>query len=259
MARTLIIPDLHNDTDRAETIISTHGGGCDRIVFLGDFFDQFHDTSADAERVARWLVKSVAEDSRRMHLVGNHDMPYLGGEMTAEVYRCPGWSLEKYRAASSVLQDLDRSKLYAAVECDGWLLSHAGFHRSHLEARTMEQLLLVCEEAFERALGGVPDPIFSPSRARGFGAHVGGVTWLDWSREFMAVDGWHQIVGHSPSRSVRAAYSTEMFVGQHRITREPVPTELSNRTHYTSMNWCLDTQLQAVGVIEGTKFDLVWV
>jgi hypothetical protein len=258
MARALIVPDIHNATERAEAIISAHGTGCDRIILLGDYFDDFGDSAADAERVAKWLLQSV-QDSRRVHLIGNHDLGYLGTEQTAEIYPCPGWSIDKYEAASAVLQGFDRRKLSAAVAFEGWLLSHAGFHRSHLEGRLMVQLLDVCDEAFAKALGGVFDPIFAPSRARGFGDYVGGLTWLDWSREFTAIDGWHQIVGHTPSRSVRAAYSTDLFTGHHRITQEPVPRELRDRTHYATMNWCLDTKLQCVGIIDGTEFEVVWL
>lgn len=258
MTRTLIIPDTHNATGRVDTIISEQGAGCDRIILLGDYFDQFHDTPKDAERVAEWLVRSV-QDPRRLHLVGNHDMPYLGGEMTAETYMCPGWSVEKYEAVRPVLRDLDLRKIHVAAECDGWLISHAGFHQSHLKGRTMKQLLRVCAEAFQRALAGDFDPLFESSRARGFGDYDGGVTWLDWSSEFLPVDGWHQIVGHTPSRSVRAAYSTMTSNDRWDFTRKPVPPKLRDRSRYLSMNWCLDTDLKSVAIIDGDTFDVVWI
>lgn len=258
MTRALIIPDIHNDTVRAEAIISEHSAGCDRIIFLGDYFDQFHDTATEVERVARWLVKSV-RDSRRIHLLGNHDVPYLAGEMTAKTYRCPGWSAEKFEAVSPILQDLDRKKIHAAVECNGWLISHAGFHSSHLHSRTLEELLHACREAFDRALAGKFDPLFAASRARGFGTFVGGVTWLDWSREFLPVDGWHQIVGHTPARSVRAAFASETSNGTWDFIQEPVAEELSDRGRYLSMNWCLDTALTSVGIIEGSKLEIIWL
>lgn len=258
MTRILIVPDIHNAIERAEAIISEHGTGCDRIIFLGDYFDEFYDTPADAARVAKWLLQSVC-DTRRLHLLGNHDMPYLAGEGTAEKYRCPGWSVEKYEAVCPILCDLDRRRIHAAVESDGWLLSHAGFHSALLQGRKMEELLEVCREAFERALAGKFEPLFAPSRARGFGACIGGVTWLDWSREFWPVGGWHQIVGHTPSRSVRAVFASDKSNGSWDLTQQPVPAELRGREGYTSMNWCLDTRLKTVGIIDGGKFDVIWL
>jgi hypothetical protein len=88
---------------------------------------------------------------------------------------------------------------------------------------------------------------------------VGGVTWLDWSREFLPVAGWHQIVGHSPSRSVRAAFTSEASTGHWEFRHEPVAAEVSDRTGYHSMNWCLDTHLKCVGIVEGNTFAIVWV
>ena len=101
MARTLIVPDVHTATAQVEAVIRKHGIGCERVVLVGDYFDEFHDTPADAERVAKWLIKS-AQDARRVHLIGNHDLRYIGGEATAEAYRCPGWSIEKYEVARPI-------------------------------------------------------------------------------------------------------------------------------------------------------------
>ena len=104
MTRTLIIPDVHNATERVEEVISEQGAGCDRIMLLGDYFDQFHDTPADAERVARWLMAST-QDSRRIHLLGNHDLPYLAGEMTAgDIYVSRVVSRKILRRVSPILQ-----------------------------------------------------------------------------------------------------------------------------------------------------------
>ncbi len=258
MSRTLIIPDIHADIDRAEAIICKHGTGCDRAVLLGDYFDAFNDTPADAERVAKWLVKSV-QDPRRVHLVGNHDLPYLGGEATAETFMCRGWSIEKHDAARPILQDLDLPQLHAAVNCDGWLVSHAGFYSPYLEGRTMGQLLAICQEALARAFGGTFDPLFAPSRARGFGDHVGGLTWLDWSREFFPVPGWHQIVGHTPSRKVRAVYSSATVNGNWEFEQEPVAPRIRDRTDFLSMNWCVDTVLRSACIVDGSTFELVWL
>ncbi len=258
MTRTLIVPDIHNATDRAEEIISAHGRGCDLIVLLGDYFDDYDDTPADAERVARWLVKSV-KDPRRRHVVGNHDLPYLCDELAVQIYMCPGWSLEKQAVVSPILHDLDLQLIHTAVAHEGWLISHAGFHTSHLHGRTTDQLLSHCRDKLADAVRGKFDPIFAPSRARGFGRLIGGVTWLDWSREFEPVDGWHQIVGHSPARSVRALFTSEASSGSWDFRNEPVAAEVRDRTGYTSMNWCVDTGLKCVCIVEGNTFDIVWV
>ena len=123
----------------------------------------------------------------------------------------------------------------------------------------MTQLLHACEIALDRALSGKFDELFAPSAARGFGGYLGGVTWLDWSREFTAIAGWHQIVGHTPSRNVRAVFATADLDGRWDLNQQPVPAEICDRGKYLSMNWCVDTALRSVAIVEGSKFEVVWL
>src|ERR1035441_7570735 len=91
--KTLIFSDLHEPPhdvlDRIEAIIADERA--DRIVFLGDYFDQFDDTPRDAARTAAWLAKSLT-DPRRTHLIGNHDASYL---WPVDSTYCPGFTWEK--------------------------------------------------------------------------------------------------------------------------------------------------------------------
>jgi len=49
--RTLIVPDMHNRVDKVVRLITEIPH--DRIVFLGDYFDDFHDTEHIAEKAAK--------------------------------------------------------------------------------------------------------------------------------------------------------------------------------------------------------------
>ena len=46
-------------------------------------------------------------------------------------------------------------------------------------------------------------PLLQCGRGRGGNSRVGGVVWLDWDREFKAIEGLNQIVGHTPGDGVR--------------------------------------------------------
>ncbi len=46
-AKTIIISDIHNDYFTAEKIIKKENP--DKIIFLGDYFDDFDDTVKDSE------------------------------------------------------------------------------------------------------------------------------------------------------------------------------------------------------------------
>lgn len=57
--KILIVPDIHNDYHTAEMIIKKEN--LDKIIFLGDYFDDFYDTVKDAANVAKWLTWSYSK------------------------------------------------------------------------------------------------------------------------------------------------------------------------------------------------------
>jgi hypothetical protein len=259
MARTLVIPDIHNAIERAEAIIRAYGQQCDRIVFLGDYFDDFHDTPAVAERVAQWLYEST-RDPKRIHLLGNHDLPYLLPESAIEHYWCSGWSEAKDRVIRSILHDVSLEQFRVAVEIDGWLLSHAGYQELFLNGRSTAQVVAESACAFERATHGQREIVFEAGRARGGEADKGGVTWLDWWREFQPVDGFHQIVGHSPAYYARTVCRLAGVNQSWDVSRRGrLQLDIPGREQCTSMNWCLDTKLSCAALIEGAAISLIWL
>jgi len=72
--RTLIIPDIHHHTQNAEHWLRSQR--YDRVVFLGDYFDDFNDTARDATNTARWLRERM-DATTDIFLLGNHDAAYL--------------------------------------------------------------------------------------------------------------------------------------------------------------------------------------
>jgi metallophosphoesterase superfamily enzyme len=56
----------------------------DRVVFLGDYFDDFRDTPESGRATAEWLRTNV-RDSRFTFLHGNHDLARMFGIQDREV------------------------------------------------------------------------------------------------------------------------------------------------------------------------------
>jgi hypothetical protein len=87
--------------------------------------------------------------------------------------------------------------------CKDIVLSHAGVSKEHFakpfsESVSSESVLERCEQAFKNMSLLFQDPILCAGPARGGRETVGGITWLDWRREFLPIDSISQIVGHSP-------------------------------------------------------------
>ena len=195
--RTLIIPDLHHRTDHADHWLATQR--YDRVVFLGDYFDNFGDDVSDARRTAFWLRDRI-EKTADIFLLGNHDVAYMFPRCP-ELY-CPGFTAAKARGISEILRPEHWKRLRVAHAEQGWLLSHAGFHPVWIKEPTTERILKRCDQAMQKAKRRVVDPILGAGQDRSGSQLVGGALWMDWD-SLMPIRGINQVVGHTPGDSVR--------------------------------------------------------
>jgi len=131
--KLLVIPDIHNHFEPAEELIKRFP---DRhVVFLGDYFDSFDDTVSMAIATAEWLRYSIGKG--RIHLMGNHDLPYRWRYQT-----CPGFNTRKYREVCRIMtEDIWRETRLALIFSNfahgapiarPLVLSHAGFTLANL-------------------------------------------------------------------------------------------------------------------------------
>ncbi len=203
LTRTLIIPDLHHHTANADHWLQSIEH--DRVVFLGDFFDDYEDTVEDAARTARWLCRQM-ENPDAVFLFGNHDLPYrFGGDERVE---CPGFSPAKSDAINGILKREHWNRFQLAHAEQGWLLSHAGFHPAWMKDATEEAILGRCGEAIRLAHQGLIDPIMGMGDLPGGIRKYGGPLWMDWEN-FLPIKGINQIVGHTSGEQVRTVKGIE--------------------------------------------------
>lgn len=99
-------------------------------------------------------------------------------------------------------------RLRMAVQCDGWLLSHAGIHRKFWpQADTPEAALARLCAQFDALIGNLFEnedhPLLNAGAARGGQEEVGGPLWQDWEQEFADSLPLPQIVGHSAGAAAR--------------------------------------------------------
>lgn len=212
--KTIIIPDIHNNVLIANTILDRYPN--DPVVFLGDYFDDFHDTKWMAQEVAAW-VKPQLNDQRKTWLFGNHDLPYAYPQVNGLM--CSGFSWDKCGAINQVLDENDWKMFKFSHFVEGWVLTHAGIS---------SKLTLPEDEEITRSLRrGDLHPILNAGKGRGGWARCGGITWCDFNREFKPNPLYpKQIFGHTQGHEPRS-------VGD---------------------NWCIDTKLRHYGIIEDGEF-----
>jgi len=195
--RTLIIPDLHHHVENAERWIASQSA--DRVIFLGDYFDDFGDNVSDARKTAEWLRRRI-ETTQDIFLIGNHDAPYMFPE-NPQLY-CPGFTKPKAAGIREILKPEHWKRFQQATIEQGWLLSHAGFHPNWISGVPLNELSTLCDNSMQRAARGVPDPFFGAGIDRDGSQGVGGPLWLDWA-SLVPIPGINQIVGHTPGSKVR--------------------------------------------------------
>lgn len=207
----LIIPDIHQNLDFARRALDL-ASPADTVVFLGDYFDS---------RDPRWATEAVfvdtlnalrewAERPRTVCLLGNHDMPVL----TSCPPHYPRYPVPRfdYGQAQRHLEEIahvpwHRFQLFHVEQ--GWLLSHAGFHRRYWEysadrrsddsADSVDAGIGRLRRLCRHALEGVNErnqTFFQKGLTRGGSVARPGPTWQCWS-EFDDSLPLPQIVGHT--------------------------------------------------------------
>jgi hypothetical protein len=241
----------------AERIISSVGA--DRVIFLGDYFDDFHDDLNQVEETCHWFVKSV-QQKNRIHLFGNHDVHYA---FPYSMMRCSGFADWKYMKINDLVGPATWNQLkFFHVLDNAWLLSHAGLHTSlvpkdakalrqdrekmfgEIKAFLWEQQL----ECLRVAANGRGSWMFNAGYSRGGFNKVGGLIWCDYNDEFHPTKGLNQIVGHTPQKGAPVwTLLNEKYKLERREATSPV-SELNNPEK--SVNLGLD--------VWGTMHFAVW-
>lgn len=225
--KTLVIGDSHEEIDLLERVI--YNNKADRYVILGDFFDSFTIAPERWQRMARFVEKT-SRDPQMQFLWGNHDVHYRWSEVPG--IHCSGFMADRLRDLQEIVsrKAWDAFRFYATV--DGWLISHAGFHRGllHPTLGADPEFLAETERAcIEHLNNKILHPWVTPGYAVG-GRHgtIGGVTWNRWPKEFEPIEGVNQIVGHTPAPVYR---------------QKNIPG---------SRNYCIDTDLKyGIYIIDG--------
>jgi len=261
--RYLIIPDTHNRCQVAENIIKFVKP--DLTIFLGDYFDDFFDTPNIAADVAHWFKESVNKPDR-IHLAGNHDVHYWFKDNVA--LRCSGYDQFKSIAINDIVERRDWEKLKFYYVLDGkWLLSHGGVHPVWIKSDSINNKEFA-QSNLSEVVGKLKyDSIeavrnFYANREHWFSyagytrSHssrgYGGLLWCDWHGEFKPIRGIHQLVGHTPQRSLKWIVLVEGADQYGVLPIDDDMVQIPRLISETSYNLCLDSQpgLQYYAVYE---------
>ena len=201
--RTLIVGDVHNEIDLIDIILKHNESKYSEIIFLGDFFDSFYDTIAIAEKTAHWL-KEKLNNPKYIFLWGNHDVHYRF--FRNKYIQGSGYSRNKADAINKIMKVENWNKLKFFYYSQNFLFSHAGMNENMLHPLNgfdLTYLEKICRDDYYKLDSGEHSIVFGPGIGRGGFLKKGGITWQDWSVEFIPIRNLNQIVGHSHSDTLK--------------------------------------------------------
>lgn len=241
MSRLLVIPDIHNRVLWIESFLEKLRDDYDKIIFLGDYFDSWSDNPDDAEATAKWLKQSLQKPDR-IHLWGNHDLPYKFPE-----HWCSGFTDEKFLAINTVLDEEDwKSLRFFHIE-DGVHYTHGGIDERLFPFRGTNESYWqdLCEQREVSDLVALPE-------SRGGTDEVGGILWCTWAElRFPKIK---QICGHTIYNEPRVAFPA------HSRRQNEFKAHLNERLG-TEESWAinLDTESRHVAFVRDGRPEVATV
>lgn len=237
MKKILIVPDVHHKVKIVESILYKEAP--DKVIFLGDWFDDFGDDTEISETTATWLTRRMDKHPEDVFLWGNHDTHY--GFPCRETC-CSGFSQAKMHAIRDVMTSNHWDR-FDFIHWEGdWLFSHAGLTAPQIAGAPKDNLKSWLEgqevQAQMKLRQSRPHWFYQPGMSRGGRAPFGGVNWCDVS-EFLPIDNVNQVFGHTPQRQPWK-----------------YDTKRRNKTTVNSENYCIDTHLWHYGLIIDGKFSI---
>ena len=191
--RILVIGDIHGHTSWEKVVMEED---YDKVIFLGDYFDNYKDTPGK-EQVANFkgilAVKEAHPDKVEL-LYGNHDHSYLNNE------HCSGYQWRNQHEYEKILKETkDKGWLKPVYVLDDIIFSHAGVSSYWL--KEVARLDKPEDISFET----VPLDLFDFNTLTGFNPYGNTKSqspiWIRPNALYGSpVEGYRQIVGHTHTK-----------------------------------------------------------
>lgn len=194
--KTLLVGDLHLKARLILPMVTKEMDelNCERIIFLGDYVDDWNCNNPqlffdELDYLISWKNEMTKKNIKVINLIGNHDAPYITGELRA-------YSLVKNY--SKVADRLLKLGIQVAYQLDDFLVSHAGYCWGQ---NLLDWHLRIIEEKDITKLSQLENQV---GMVRGGKYWSGSPIWADFLELNDAPNHnyLNQIVGHTPQSRI---------------------------------------------------------
>ncbi|MFD1421260.1 metallophosphoesterase [Lactiplantibacillus songbeiensis] len=229
--KTIFVGDLHLKARLILPLVTQATSQVDakQVILLGDYLDDYN-CNFDAQLywdelnfLIDWKRQMTATGVNVITLLGNHDAPYLTGELrNYSLHAGIENNVQSTDVADTVAEKLMTLGVQIATEVDGWLVSHAGYcENQQLAAWQLRPLTLNDDDRrnvkeFEHRAG----------QYRGGWNLVPSPLWADIHELRLAPNLKYpkQIVGHTPQATIDLATGKSRLVDVDTFTLSPTAT-----------------------------------
>ena len=187
-----IIPDIHHRIKWIPKFL--HDYNPNKIIWLGDWNDFWHDTPFDSMKTGLFLAQLMEQRPNDVFILSNHDVSYRFS--ATDKYKGWGFSDAKCRAFHSQFNPnlWDRFKIFHAEPFRGKKIvySHAGFLPSFLPNGKFD-------EDFGRRVEAQAFKLANTSATTSWLDSEFGPIWVRWPK-LQVIDDIYQCVGHTPQK-----------------------------------------------------------
>jgi hypothetical protein len=260
--KTLIFPDIHTSIKVVDEILPQIKNeiGYNKVIYLGDVFDQFHDTPTIAREVAIWY-KEKLEDPKNVFVEGNHDTIYRYPK-NARI-RCSGWDHYKSVAINDVLNQSDWNKVKLYHVDQNIMFSHAGVSKGFLDyivnlgksdsfEYTLQNVCDKLDQWNEEAVGflkmNYSHFLYEADYTRGGNSEWAGPVWCDASR-FVPTPHFTQVFAHSPHKHPEFKFNSKHGPIGVSVHSNALWHDADNK-FAANFGLCLDTHLRNFAILD---------
>jgi hypothetical protein len=220
--KILVIPDIHQNINFANFALNNHADHCDRIIFLGDYFDTFKQPPdvANFKDTCIWLKEMIRNSKWKdkcVFLIGNHDLSYIFNNnksaktsvVIAREYYCPGITKNKINTFRKeffdygFIDDFFFNHFKICHKENGWIFSHAGILQNFIPYGMsvdsfINELIPDVWKNFRNICYQHNNILSGIGISRHGNDTVGGILWADLKYDFSpSFDIGRQVIGHS--------------------------------------------------------------